>query len=273
MKYLLVLTTIAATAALTTTGHASPHANPYSYPYATLPAGKVEIEQYTDLVPVRVEKENPDGTLDGVFSLRSVLQTEVELGLTDRLELGIYFQFQQGATSDTPFLRFAGIKQRLRYRFAEAGELPVDIGVYGEIAEFHDEIELEEKILLERRFGEIDVVANLWVEQEWYFQTKETKYIYNPTLAMNYELSPQFIIGAEYWARGRFDDAATSSVSANADAPSSGRHYLGPTLLYQTGNVFLSLGVYARLDEIADKAVVNDPYGKLWIRSIVGLEL
>jgi hypothetical protein len=270
MKYLLVLTPILASTAIS---HANPHPNPYSYPYATLPAGKLEIEQYTDLVPVRVEKENPDGTIDGVFSLRSVLQTELELGLTDRLELGFYFQFQQGATADTPFMRFSGIKQRLRYRFAEAGELPVDIGVYGEIAEFHDELELEEKILLERRFGDIDVVANLWVEQEWYFQTKDTKYIYNPTVGVNYELSPQLIIGAEYWARGRFDDAATTNAGDNADAPSSGRHYLGPTLLYQTGNVFFSLGLYARLDAIADKAVVNDPYGKLWIRSIVGLEL
>jgi hypothetical protein len=50
-------------------------------------------------------------------------------------------------------------------------------------------------------------------------------------------------------------------------------HYLGPTLLYQTGMVFLSLGAYARLDGVAKSAVVDDPYGKLWVRSIVGLEL
>jgi hypothetical protein len=268
MKYLLVLSLIAVAPA---SALANPHPNPYSYPYSTLPEGQAEVEQYTDLVPVRVEKENADGTLDGVFSLRSVLQTELEVGLTDRLEFGFYFQFQQGATSGTPFLRFAGIKQRLHYRFAEKGELPVDIGVYGEIAEFSDELELEEKILLERSFGDINVVANLWIEQEWYFQTKQTKYIYNPTLAMNYELSPKLIIGAEYWARGRFDSPNVNDMSI--DAPTSGRHYLGPTLLYQTGKVFLALGVYARLDAIADKAVVNDPYGKIWIRSIVGVDL
>jgi hypothetical protein len=267
MKYLLAVSLVISAAAIAS---ANPHPNPFSYPYATLPTDKLEVEQYVDLVPVRVEKENADGTLDGVFSLRSVLTTELELGLTDRLEAGFYFQFQQGATSDTPFLRFAGIKQRLRYRFAEAGELPVDIGIYGEIAEFHDEIEFEEKLLLERRFGDINVVANLWIEQEWYFQTKETKFIYNPTLGMSYQVSPKLFVGAEYWTRGRFD---RSSTTDSTDAPTSGRHYAGPTLLYQTGNVFLSLGVYARLDAIADKAVVDDPYGKVWIRSIVGLEL
>ncbi len=260
-----------AVTALASPALANPHPNPYSYPYATLPADKVEIEQYTDLTPVRVERENPDGTVDGVFSLRWVLQTELELGLTDRLELGIYFQWQQGASSDTPFLRFSGLKQRLRYRFAETGELPVDIGIYGEIAEFHDEVEFEEKILLERRFDDFSVVANLWVEQEYYFQTGETKYIYNPTLAANYQVSPKLFLGGEYWTRGRFDRASSTDMSV--DAPTTGHHYLGPTLLYQTGMIFLSLGVYARLDGIAKSAAVDDPYGKLWVRSIVGLEL
>ena len=35
----------------------------------------------------------------------------------------------------------------------------------------------------------------------------------------------------------------------------------------------LSLGVYARLDGIGKAAVVDDPYGKLWVRTIVGVEL
>lgn len=253
---------------------ANPHPNPFSYPYQTLPAGKLEIEQYTDLVPVRVEKENPGGTLDGVFGVRSVLTTEFELGITDRLEFGWYFAFRQGATADTPFLRFSGVKQRLRYRFAEAGELPVDVGVYLEVAEYHDEIEFEQKLLLARQLGAIDLVANLWVEQEWYFQTKETKLIYNPTLGASYQITPKLIVGGEYWARGRFDDASRGvGEPTSSDAPTSTHHYLGPTLLLQSANVFLSLGVYARLDGLADAQAVNDPYGKIWLRSIIGLEL
>lgn len=272
MKYILLSLSIAV--GLASPAAANPHPNPFSYPYMTLPEGKLEIEQYTDLVPVRVEKENPDGTIDGVTSLRSVLTTELELGITDKVELGWYFQFRQGATASTPFLRFSGMKQRLRARFAEAGELPVDIGVYIEIAEYHDEIEFEQKLLLERRFGDITVVSNLWIEQEWYFQTKETKLIYNPTLGASYEVSPKLIVGAEYWVRGRFDKPdENASGPNNSDAPTSAHHYLGPTLLLQTSNVFLSLGVYARLDGIGEAAVVDDPYGKIWVRSIIGLEL
>jgi hypothetical protein len=266
---MLAITVVCATA------HATPHPNPFSYPYETLAAGAAEGEQYVDMIPVRVEKEQADGTLKGVWGLRSVLTTELEYGITDRLEFGWYFQFRQGATADTPFLRFSGVKQRLRYRFAEANELPVDIGIYLEIAEFHDELEFEEKIILSKRFGAWNVVSNLWVEQEWYFQTEDTKYIYNPTLAFNYEISPRIIVGGEYWVRGRFDDPAASETTDvnNSDAPSGSNHFFGPTFLYQTSKVFLALGVYARLDGIGDSAVVNDPYGKLWVRTLVGIDL
>ena len=98
---------------------ANPHPLPYSYPYQTLAEGEVEVEEIVDLVPMRVAREKLDGTRDAVTAVRSQLQTEVELGLTDRLELGLYFAFRQGATADTPALRFEGLKQRLRYRFAE----------------------------------------------------------------------------------------------------------------------------------------------------------
>lgn len=256
---------------------ANPHPLPYSYPYQTLARGKVEVEEIVDIVPMRVAREAEDGTRDAVTALRYQLQTELELGITDRLELGLYFAFRQGATSGTPALRFEGMKQRLRYRFAEEGDLPVDIGVYLEVAEFYDEIEIEEKLLLSRRFGYLTAVANLWVEQEYYFQTEETKLVYNPTVGAVYELSPSFMLGLEYWARGRFDegddtseDGETGATATSGDA-TSGRHYLGPTFLLQSGEAWWSTGVYARLDHFGDDLAAEDPYGKVWIRTMIGM--
>ena len=250
---------------------ANPHPLPYSYPYQTLPQGKVEVEEIVDLVPMRVSREQEDGTRDAVTALRYQLQTELELGITDRLELGLYFAFRQGATADTPALRFEGMKQRLRYRFAEEGDLPVDIGLYLEVAEFYNEIEIEQKLLLSRRFGYLTTVANLWVEQEYYFQDKEWKLIYNPTAGAVYELSPSFMLGLEYWTRGRFDDASSGVSDASSDSPSGARHYLGPTFLLQSGEAWWSTGVYARLDHFSQDAQADDPYSKVWIRTMVGM--
>lgn len=270
MKYALIAIAVCTWSAAS----ASPRPLPFSYPYETLAAGKLEVEQYADFIPVRVARENPDGTLDGVFGVRSLLQTELEYGLTDRIELGWYFAFRQGASADTPFLQFSGIKQRARVRLAEAGEWPVDVGLYLEIAEFHNELEFEEKLLLAKRFGPLNATVNLWIEQEYYFQTGDTKYIYNPTAGVSYELSPKFIMGLEYWGRGRFDSATdTTDMTGVSEAPTRTHHYLGPTFLAQKGSIFLSLGAYLRLDGLADPAAVGESFGKVWIRTLLGIDL
>lgn len=253
---------------------ANPRPLPFSYPYETLPAEALEVEQYADLIPVRVLRELPDGTTEGVVSVRSQLQTELEYGLTDRLEIALYFTFRQGGSSGTPFLRFQGLKQRVRYRFAEQGEWPVNVGVYLEIAELHNELEFEEKILLSRRFGPVNLVANLWIEQEWYFQTAEKKHIYNPTLGVTYELSPRLSLGAEYWVRGRFDsDRGPTDMDGTTDPTTSTVHYAGPTLLLQAKKVWLAAGAYARLDQLGAGVTVGDPFGKVWIRALLGIDL
>ncbi len=249
---------------------ANPHPLPYSYPYQTLPKGKIEVEEIADLIPMRVAREKEDGTRDAVTAVRSQLQTELELGISDRLELALYFSFHQSATADTPAMRFDGLKQRLRYRFAEEGDLPVDLGVYFEVAEFYNEVELEQKLLMSRRFGYLTAVCNLWVEQEYYFQDREWKLIYNPTLGASYEFSPSFMLGLEYWVRGRFDKADTVA-GASSDIPTGARHFLGPTFLLQSGEAWWSTGVYARMDHLGDSLRAEDPYGKVWIRTMVGL--
>lgn len=259
MKHpLLSLSLLCATSGLAA---ATPHPNPFTYPYQTLAEGALEIEQYTDLTPVRVQREKDDGTLEGVFGVRAALTTEIEYGLTDRLEFGWYFAFNQTASAGDSALTFDGVKQRLRYRFADTGELPVDIGLYLEVAELHDEIELEEKVILAKQLGALNLVANLWVEQEYQFQDKVTEYLFNPTFGLNYELSPRYIIGAEYWSRGEFEHAADAV------------HYAGPTFLFQRDKIALALGIYARLDALGSSAVVDDPYGKMYARAIVSVDL
>ena len=273
IKLSLGVALTAATLVAATPARATPRPLPFTYPAETLPEGVLEAEQYADLVPVRVAREDAADT-QAVTSIRSVLQTELEYGITDRLELGFYFAFRQNASATSPYLQFQGVKQRLRYELSEPGVWPVDVGLYGEIAEFHDEFEFEEKILISKRFGRLGVAANLWVEQEYYFQLEEWKFIYNPTAGLWYEFSPAFSLGAEYWMRGRFDDPEpTTSASGTSDAPTGTRHYAGPTVMLQSGDYFTSLGAYARLDNLGDDAIVGDQFGKVWFRWLIGIHL
>jgi hypothetical protein len=253
--------------------HANPKALPFSYGVGTQHRGGLEIEQYADIVAVRVARELPDGSAESTVAPRYDLQTELEYGLTDRIELGLYFAFRQDASATTPFLRFRGVKQRVRWRFSDA-TWPIGVAGYLEVAEFHDEIEFEQKLLLEKRFGPVRAVANLWVEQEWYFITDETKFIYNPTVGATYEVAPWLQVGAEYWARGRFDEAENDDAASGYDGPSGGtRHYAGPTVMVQGGEYWMALGAYVRLDGLGNATAIDDAYGRVWVRLIAGIGL
>jgi hypothetical protein len=254
------------------TAHANPKALPFSYGTGTQAEGDLEIEQYVDVIAMRLARELPDGNAESTVVPRYQLQTELEYGLTDSIEVGVYFVFRQAASVDTPFLRFHGLKQRVRWRFTKPGS-PLQMAAYGEIAELNDEIELEEKLLIDYRIGRIKAVLNLWIEQEWYFVGDYTKFIYNPTIGATYEVSPSLQVGAEYWLRGRFDDVGEDEMTIDETSGGGVKHYAGPTVMAQRGEVWMSLGAYVRLDGIGEATEVGDSFGRMWVRMIVGVGL
>ena len=122
---------------------------------------------YGDMTPNRVYADPAgDPTKGRLYEPRYVLQTEFEYGVTDHTELGFYQVFQaEPKDGGDNALKFDGFKWRVRHRFAEAGQWPVDVAVYVELETMHDEISLEEKLLLSKRFGDLRVMTNLWIEQ------------------------------------------------------------------------------------------------------------
>ncbi len=270
--YLLAVIATLAELGTSSVAAANPKALPFSYATGTQAEGNLEVEQYVDVIAMRLARELSDGTAESTVVPRYQLQTELEYGLTDRIELGLYFVFRQAASVDTPFLRFAGLKQRVRWRFSSP-DWPIQLAAVRGGSPG-----------LQRRAGvrgEADPrVANRTrprgrepdeIEQEWYFVTDETKYLYNPTIGATYELSPAAQIGAEYWVRGRFDDAGDELSSESS--PGGVRHYAGPTAMVQHGEFWLAAGAYVRLGGLGDATAVGDSFGRLWVRMIVGVGL
>jgi hypothetical protein len=160
---------------------------------------------------------------------------------------------------------FDGIKQRLRYRLADPGDWPVDVALYFEVAEMHDELELEAKVLLQRRFGPARVMLNLWGEREFAY-TSGGAWVLNPTAGVVYELRPGLTIGLEGWLRGK----------VGTDAPGFNEQFhafVGPALMVSIGKLWWSVAPYVRLDGLDRGAQRGDEFGRVWIRSVVGIEL
>jgi hypothetical protein len=245
---------------------ANPRPLAFTYPSETLPTGAIELEEFVDMTPVRAFDSS--GAL--IWTPRAVLTTELEVGLTERLELGIYLQIDDdpgGSTAD-PALRFGGIKQRLRWRMAAPGEWPVDVTLYGEIAEMRNEVELEGKVILQRRFGRLRAMVNLWVEREFYY-TGDQEWVLNPTAGITLELTPAWHVGLEGWLRTEFGGASiTDPVGRFNRGPVA---YAGPDLMWQRGNLWLTIAPYLRVDHLSRGGSRGDLYGRFFLRTIVGV--
>jgi hypothetical protein len=258
---------------------ANPRPLPFTYPYETLPEGAAEVELYSDMTPLRVNQDSTDASKGRLWEPFYRLQTEFEYGITDRWELGLYQVFeanpQDGGTNS---LTFDGFKWRIRTRLAEAGKLPVDVAFYLELETMHDELALEEKVILQKRFGRLRWMGNVWVEQalERPFDSKPPRsaiqLVVNPSTGFTYELSPKVQVGFEYWARGKpfkKQDGQASFVDRRNDQV---HHFLGPTAHFNLGRMWLTLGLYAHLND-ADKPQPGEIYGPLWFRSVIGIDL
>lgn len=269
-----MLTIWAAVTSFPRTAGATPVPLPFTYPYETLGKGELEDELYGDMTPLRVNADPTGATPGHLWEPAYVLQNELEYGVTDHVELAWYQVFEANPQDGgSNAMQFDGFKFRGRFRIAEAGELPVDVALYLELEALHDETSLEEKVILSKRLGPVHWMGNLWVEQEynrpWDAGRQNLDFVVNPTTGFTYEVAPWFQPGVEYWARGKLGATESGPIDARNDRV---HHFVGPTLHFDWGKLWWSLGVYANCSD-ATAPAVGEIYGPVWVRSLLGITL
>ncbi len=267
MRILTFAVLFAATAA-----EANPRALPFTYTTDTQPAGGAELELFADLVPLRAISP---ATTEETSYLASALQLELEIGLTDRLELGVYVTLAPSLgdqLAGTTFLAGAGtgLKQRLRYTLnEEPGQWPVDVGIYGELTENEREIEIEAKVLLDRRFDSLRVAANLSAEYELYF-SGQREWVLNPSAGVTYEITPRYHVGIDGFLRSEYPTNPSPATRTFGLGP---HVYVGPAVLLAFDKAWWSFGAYGRLTSAGHDLMPGEPYGRVWLRSAIGFDL
>jgi hypothetical protein len=247
------------------TANATPKPLPFTYGTDTNPKGTGEVEQYVDLVPLKAINSN--GATQTYLATQ--LQTEVEYGVSNRVELGLYVTLAPAASGfeNVPTLTEGnGAKQRVRWRLADQGDWPIDVALYGELSETNTEIELEWKVILEKRFGPVRLLANAWFEYELYYDGRRD-IVLNPTAGFTVQATPKVFPGLEYWMRAEVRTDATDQPNFNQGP----HHYLGPTLRLSFGNFFWTSGIYMRMSNVGHVLEAGvDSYGPIWFRTLVG---
>jgi hypothetical protein len=257
--------------AATSVASANPRALPFTYTTDTLPPGAVELEQYVDLTPLRAISP---ATSKPAWYLPSAFQTELEIGLMDRLEIGLYATFvpdfgESLASTATFAGAGTGLKQRLRYAFADPEAWPIDVGVYGEVGESEREVELEAKLLLHKRFDRLRVAVNLSSEYELYYSSQRDL-VLNPSAGATYEFSPKIHLGIDSWLRAEYPQHPKPARRTFGLGPQA---YVGPAMMFNFGKVWWTLAVYGRVTQVSHDLVPGEPYGPIWVRSLIGYDL
>jgi hypothetical protein len=166
-----------------TPAHAGERMFAFTYGADTVPKGGIELEHY-----LTAETHGDSSTTDWEQ------QVELEYGISNKLEAGLYVVGQQVGGGP---LAFGGYKARLRYRLAPMDQWPVNVALYGEYVGVAgaNERALEEKLILSKRIKRFETALNLTVEEE--IGEGEVATILEPTLGVGVHLAPWATLGAE----------------------------------------------------------------------------
>jgi hypothetical protein len=211
-----VLLVTLALAATPTMAHADRRLFTSTYEYATVPEGRTALELWHTESRQTWDADSPQ-------AMEEIL--ELEHGLTDHWDAALYTVFTQvagDATVAQPLLLHE-MKVESRYRFADRGELPVDILAYGEVAkEFGESVyEVEAKGIFARDFDKLVVALNVIAAIEFGRDVPESELEVGWAAGASYEVHPKLNLGVEAFGAVEEEEVAASIGPAIAVAPSS----------------------------------------------------
>ena len=156
--------------------------------YETAEKGEFEVEFYDDLNLSDLDNDN---------TYHSKHQIEFEYGITDHFQIAYYEVYTWDRTDDR---ERDALNIEAKWRFAEAGEWPVDAALYTEYENPNGRRDVksdesENKIILGKEFGPWSVVGNFVFEKK--INTK-SHWDYEYTVGTNYRIGPETRMGIEF---------------------------------------------------------------------------
>ena len=219
---------------LLTTQDAWAHTRRYVFneEYRTIPQGEFEIENWIKL-------KVPDHRHSNVNSFE--YQEELEYGLTDRWTLANYqiWETENKRNKDDTTV-YKGFKFETKYRIGEKGKYWVDPLIYVEwIREVRatNENEFEEKLVLSKDFGQLNVNFNQVIESTAGSGGRtEHKFVLGSTYELPWEIHVGLEAQGDWWRPGSHRN----------------RLALGPVLAWEGKHFWLASGVVFGLNHAAD---------------------
>ena len=244
----------------------------WTYESTTLPKGSIDIEPW---VTYYTGKED--------FYNKYESRIEFETGLTNKLQTALYLNAKHETKALTDSTNhITGLGKSSDYSFSNEWKLnilnpstaPIGLGLYVEYGMSPDEIELEFKLLLDKKLPKSILAYNLVHETEFEkeFEKRQNgegeiendkEYIIENDLAYMYLFKPSFGIGLEARNHNEFVEGEMEHAVI----------FLGPTLFYSQNNFFAIINVLPQLTNLKGGGIELDEHEKLSIRILLGISL
>ena len=237
MRISIVTLTAAALLTVPATSRADRRYYGQTYNATTAPPGSLDVEPW-------VLYYEPPRALAGSPKLWRY-QLEVETGITERWDIAAYGVWRQ-VVGDNP--EFEAVKLESRYALAAPGTWFVDPVLYFELQKtvLEDKpFSVEEKLILAKDVGRLNVALNGAAEQEFVGGDVEPEFSY--AAGASWEFVPAFRLGAEV-----FGDRAKLPTAAGPEA-FQWQAWAGPALSLAYGRTWLVLAAGWGLNDQSDK--------------------
>lgn len=233
---LLTTMTLIILAILPSDSLADKRAYVWTYQYQTVEPGEASLETF-----FTISSPDIDSLENNTYAEH---QIEIETGMTERFDFGIYQVFSQSPGGS---MHYDGFKLESRYKFGEKGKYPVDPLLY---LEYKGKPDLsahvfEIKFILARDFGPTNVALNPMIEIE---NDDETETEFEYAAGMSRRISELLAIGLE----------AKGGKKGN---------YIGPVISHGADHIWVALGSAFGVGHIDD----GEPEFEL--RLILGMEI
>lgn len=184
-----ILTLLPTFVLLTRVAHADERLFTYSYQSTTVPKGRVELENWLTYSP-RTSPTDAD---------RIDFRTELEFGLTDRLQFDVYLAdwswTDPGGKNDLDYEDAAVV---LKVNYLDPVTDGFGLASYHEVKLGDELFELENKLLLQKNVDRFTLVANLTLEASWEDGGEDERVgELETSLGAMYEWTPHFFTGLE----------------------------------------------------------------------------
>jgi len=206
-----------------TTAWADPR--PFTFTYDAYPIGKGSFE-YEQWVTFNADKSSDHDFRQLQFA------HELEFGITDELELGLYFlRWNYEDSADKSGTEYDGGAVELIYTILNPAKDKWGLALYGEIAVAENEIEFEQKVIVQKDIGKWILAYNLILETEieGVFDSdeeNEVEGVIGHAFGVTTAVARSWFVGGELLVESAFEDWSHHEHTVA---------YLGPTISYQGG--------------------------------------